>query len=112
MDPFKMLASNVSVWMPDDNAVLDEDEGGFLIQIDHLNLTSGTKYSRAMRCQRMPQNKEQEDKCNTLVAADEVIIKRSGGPGGSALAHSLHLYLVFFSVILYGCCHTIPPTTT
>jgi hypothetical protein len=71
MDRYKMLASNVSVWMPD-NADLDED-GGFLIQIDHLNHTSGTKYSRAMRCQRMPQNKEQEDKCNTLVAADEVI---------------------------------------
>jgi hypothetical protein len=44
----------------------DPEGEGFLLQIDHLNNTSGVKFSRAMRCQRMPQNKEEEDKCDTL----------------------------------------------
>jgi hypothetical protein len=44
----------------------DPKAEGFLMEIDHLKYTSGVKFSRAMRCQRMPQNKEEEDKCDTL----------------------------------------------
>jgi hypothetical protein len=41
-------------------------EAGVLVQIDHLNVTSGTKFTRAMSCQKMPKNKDEEDKCDTL----------------------------------------------
>jgi hypothetical protein len=58
------MASNASLWMYDRRG--DPEGEGFLVQIDHLNYTSGVKFSRAMRCQRMPQNKEEEDKCDTL----------------------------------------------
>jgi hypothetical protein len=67
-EPVRVLASNVSLWMSSENNF--SEDGGFLIQIDHLNLTSATKFTRAMRCQRMPQNKEEEDKCDTLNAAE------------------------------------------
>jgi hypothetical protein len=58
------MASNASLWMY--NEKFNPLGEGFLLQIDHLNYTSEVKFSRAMRCQRMPQNKEQEDKCDTL----------------------------------------------
>jgi len=70
---FAVMASNASLWMYES---MGEPEGeGFLVQIDHLNYTSGVKFSRAMRCQRMPQNKEQEDKCETVDF--KVTLKRS-----------------------------------
>jgi hypothetical protein len=61
---FAVMASNASLWMYNSDG--DPGGEGFLVKIDHLNYTSGVKFSRAMRCQRMPENKEEEDKCDTL----------------------------------------------
>jgi len=60
------LASNASLWIFGIGENDKPKEAGFLVQLDHLNLTSGTKFCRAMSCQKMPENKEQEDKCETL----------------------------------------------
>lgn len=58
----KIMASNASIWIV--NAVISE---AVLLQIDHFNKTSGTKYTRAMKCQQMPENKVQEEEtCETL----------------------------------------------
>jgi hypothetical protein len=62
---FAVMASNASLWLSNDydgNPV----GKGCLVQIDHINYTSGAKFSRAMRCERMPKNKMDEDKCDTL----------------------------------------------
>jgi hypothetical protein len=60
---FSLTASNASLWFF--NGEIPE-AGGFLVQIDHLNHTGRAKFTRAMRCQQMPENYEQEDKCKTL----------------------------------------------
>jgi hypothetical protein len=61
------LASNASIWHVPTNVEQDE-KWGYLIQIDHLNTTTGVKYTRVLECDQMPSDKRQEDEnCTTLV---------------------------------------------
>jgi len=63
-----ILASNASVWYIPEYIKLDEN-WGYLIQIDHLNSSSEEKYTRVMKCDQMPKDKQEEDQnCTSLVA--------------------------------------------
>jgi hypothetical protein len=62
------LASNASLWyIP--GYIKQDERWGFLLQIDHLNVSTGFKFTRAMRCNEMPKDKREEDEnCTTLAA--------------------------------------------
>ena len=59
----QILAANASLWAPHE---FENPSGkGYLLQIDHLNKKTGSKFSRVMQCERMPQDNidEQDEKC-------------------------------------------------
>jgi len=61
-----ILASNASLWYIPEYIKPDEN-WGYLIQIDHFNSTSEEKYTRVMKCDQMPKDKQEEDQnCTTL----------------------------------------------
>jgi hypothetical protein len=69
-----ILASNASLWYIPEYIKVGEN-WGYLIQIDHFNSsTSEEKYTRVMKCDQMPKDKQEEDQnCITLVA----LVKRT-----------------------------------
>jgi hypothetical protein len=52
-----------------DISVIGRGGWGFIYQIDHLNVSTGLKFTRVMHCQTMPTDKKEEDEnCTSLVA--------------------------------------------
>jgi hypothetical protein len=62
------LASNASIWhIPHSIERERDEEWGFLYQIDHLNASTGKKFTRVMHCSEIPKGETQEDEnCTTL----------------------------------------------
>jgi hypothetical protein len=60
-----ILASNASVWhIP--KYIKQDERWGFLYQLDHLNASTGEKFTRVKHCNEMPRNKKEEDEnCTT-----------------------------------------------
>lgn len=54
------LSSNASLWIRD-----EMKENGTLVQVDHRNTSTGVKFTRVMKCWRIPKDKVEEDKCYT-----------------------------------------------
>ena len=68
----QILAANASIWAPLESENLRG--AGFLLQVDHLNATTGVKYTRVLNCSRMPQDKmEADEKCKLLTAKVRLI---------------------------------------
>jgi hypothetical protein len=65
---FAILASNASIWhIPHCIEREQDEEWGFLYQIDHLNASTGKKFTRVMHCSEIPKGEGQEDEnCTTL----------------------------------------------
>jgi hypothetical protein len=60
------VASNASVWyIP--KYIQKDARWGFLYQLDHLNASTGEKFTRVKHCNEMPKDKQEEDEnCTTL----------------------------------------------
>jgi hypothetical protein len=71
-----ILASNASIWHTPHSIEREQDEEwGFLYQIDHLNASTGEKFTRVLHCSEIPKGEGQEDEnCTTL---DEYVILKN-----------------------------------
>jgi hypothetical protein len=70
-----ILASNASIWhIP--RYIERDEEWGFLYQIDHLNASTGKKFTRVMHCSEIPKGERKEDEnCTTLDEHVNFILK-------------------------------------
>lgn len=57
-----ILASNVSLWIQEKS-----DGNGTLVQLDHRNESTRVKFTRVMKCDRMPKDKQEQVKNCTIL---------------------------------------------
>jgi hypothetical protein len=94
----QILAANASLWVPRTFEKNLRGEG-LLLQIDHLNVTTGVKFSRVMQCERMPQNKREEDENCTLIAKASNVLTFQ-----LYQLHNMHLFVIINSFeTLFNC---------